>query len=208
MLDARRSSLVAERKARAAKLNLLEQEVISPALPPGGRNRRVVTWSRQSSRSSQTHSDYRGASQLSEGSGVRAPEGGGGPRSPQARGAAPVLEAYVKDTEVVRQREAEARRSVDDGKSTLTEVRSEIARVADSKNAAQQVLEIGSIGGDFSELLRTMRAQLPVTAQLDRNIWDRDQAIVDARLGRLQAEEAAGHSLIRRGWRKRSSLQP
>ena len=35
-------------------------------------------------------------------------------------------------------------------------------RVGDSKALAQQVLEIGSIGGDFSELLRAMRAQLPV----------------------------------------------
>ena len=60
----------------------------------------------------------------------------------------------------------------------------------DSKVAAQQVLEIGSIGGEFSELLRAMRAQLPETARLQRRIADRDQAIVDARLKRLQAEEA------------------
>ena len=51
------------------------------------------------------------------------------------------------------------------------------------------MLEIGSIGGDFSELLRAMRAQLPVTSQLQRSIWERDQVLVDARLKRLQADE-------------------
>jgi potassium-dependent mechanosensitive channel len=59
-----------------------------------------------------------------------------------------------------------------------------------SRAAAQQVLEIGSAGGEFSEFLRTMRAQLPSEARLKRRIWDREQAIVDARLKRLQAEEA------------------
>ena len=69
-------------------------------------------------------------------------------------------------------------------------MQADLVRVRDSKVAAQQVLEIGSIGGEFSELLRAMRAQLPETARLQRRIADRDQAIVDARLQRLQAEEA------------------
>ena len=77
-----------------------------------------------------------------------------------------MLEAFVKDTEVIRQRQSDATRSIDEGKAKLAEVKAEIARVGDSKAAAQQVLEIGSIGGEFSELLRAMRAQLPVTAQL------------------------------------------
>ena len=82
------------------------------------------------------------------------------------------------------------RRALDEGKSKLAEIQADLVRVRDSKVAAQQVLEIGSIGGEFSELLRAMRAQLPETARLQRRIADRDQAIVDARLRRLQAEEA------------------
>ena len=60
--------------------------------------------------------------------------------------------------------------ALDEGKSKLAEVQADIARVRDSKVAAQQVLEIGSIGGEFSELLRAMRAQLPETARLQRRI--------------------------------------
>ena len=55
-------------------------------------------------------------------------------------------------------------------KRQLAEIQAELARVRDSKVAAQQVLEIGSIGGEFSELLRAMRAQLPETARLQRRI--------------------------------------
>ena len=67
----------------------------------------------------------------------------------------------MKDTEVIRQRGADATPALDEGKSKLAEIQADLARVRDSKVAAQQVLEIGSIGGEFSELLRAMRAQLP-----------------------------------------------
>lgn len=189
ILDARRSSLAAERRARAAKINLLEQEVISlPSRQAARTARRDLIAAKLDKLGKRIPIIEARLNYLKEVELARQRE----KAEREARKLAaqhPVLEAYVKDTEVIRQREGDARRSVDEGKSKLADVRADIARVADSKNAAQQVLEIGSIGGDFSELLRTMRAQLPVTAELARSIWDRDRAIVDARLGRLQAEE-------------------
>ena len=190
LVDARRTALTAERRARSAKLNLLEQELISlPARQASATARRDLAATKLDKLTKRVpiidaRVNTLKATELAK----RQAEADREARRLSAQH--PVLEAYVKDTEVIRQREADATRLLDEGKSKLAEIQADIARVRDSKVAAQQVLEIGSIGGEFSELLRTMRAQLPVAAGLQRRIWDRDQAIVDARLKRLQAEEA------------------
>ncbi len=188
--DARRSSLVAERRARTSKLNLLEQEVISlPARQASAAARRDLTAAKLDKLQKRIPILEARLNALKDAEAAKRKDEADS-EARQLSALHPVLEAFVKDSEVIRQREADARRTVDEAKSRLNEVKSDIGRVGDSKVAAQQVLEIGSIGGEFSELLRAMRAQLPSTAWLERSIWDRDQAIVDARLKRLQAEEA------------------
>jgi len=189
VVDARRSALVAERRARASKINQLEQELISlPARQASATARRDLAAAKLEKLAKRIPIVEARVNYLKEAEAARQREEADREARKLAR-QHPVLEAYVKDTEVIRQREAEAEKGIDAAKAALTDVKSDIARVADSKTAAQQVLEIGSIGGDFSELLRAMRAQLPSTAQLAGNIWERDQAIVDARLKRLRAEE-------------------
>ena len=189
ILDARRSSLLAERKARSAKFNLLEQELISlPARQASTTARRDVVVAKLDKLSRRIPIIEARLNYLKEAETAKRQEEADR-EAHELAARHPVLEAFVKDTEVIRQRQSDATRLVDEGKVKLAEVKAEIVRVGDSKAAAQQVLEIGSIGGEFSELLRAMRAQLPVTGQLDRSIWERDQAIVDARLNRLQAEE-------------------
>jgi potassium-dependent mechanosensitive channel len=190
LVDARRGAAAAERRARSAKLNLLEQELISlPARQASATARRDLAAAKLDKLAKRIPIIEAHVNKLKEAEAAK--RQADADREAQRLSAQhPLLEAYVKDTEVIRQREADATRLLDEGKSKLAEIQGELARVRDSKVAAQQVLEIGSIGGDFSELLRAMRAQLPEAARLLRRIADRDQAIVDARLKRLQAEEA------------------
>lgn len=190
LVDARRAAATAERRARSAKLNLLEQELISlPARQASATARRDLAAAKLDKLSKRIPIVEAHLNKLKDAEAAkRQAEADSEARRLSAQH--PMLEAYVKDTEVIRQRGADATRLLDEGKSKLADTQAELARVRESKVAAQQVLEIGSIGGEFSELLRAMRAQLPESARLQRRIADRDQAIVDARLKRLQTEEA------------------
>jgi potassium efflux system protein len=190
LVDARRAAISAERRARAAKLNLLEQELISlPARQASSTARRDLAAAKYDKLAKRIPIIEAHVNQLKDADAAKK-QAVADREAKRLSAQHPLLEAFVKDTEVIRQRGADATRALDEGKSKLAEIQSELARVRDSKVAAQQVLEIGSIGGEFSELLRAMRAQLPESARLQRRISDRDQAIVDARLRRLQAEEA------------------
>ncbi|HEX2839850.1 mechanosensitive ion channel domain-containing protein [Hyphomicrobium sp.] len=190
IIDARRAALSAERRGRSSKLNLLEQELISlPARQASATARRDLAAAKLEKLTKRIPIIQARLNYLKEQETAKKQE----EAAREARKLAaqhPVLEAYVKDTQVISDRQAETTRLIDEGKSKLSDVQSEIGRVRDAKASAQQVLEIGSIGGEFSELLRAMRAQLPSPSRLERRIWDRDQAIVDARLKRLQADEA------------------
>lgn len=188
--EARRQALSAERRARAAKLNMLDQELISlPSRQAAATARRDLASAKLEKLGRRIPVIEARANELKQvEADKRQEEADREARKLSARH--PVLEAYVKDTEALRQRQASTVALLDDGKSALGDVQGDLARLRDSKAAAQQVLEIGSAGGEFSEFLRTMRAQLPSEARLKRRIWDREQAIVDARLKRLQAEEA------------------
>jgi potassium efflux system protein len=188
--DARRVTLSAERRARSAKINMLEQEVISlPARQASANARRDLAAAKLEKLTKRIPIVEARVNELKEVEAAQK-QAEADREAAQLSKQHPLLEAYVKDTEVIRQREADAVRQLDEGKSRLDEIKSELVRVRDSRAAAQQVLEIGSIGGEFSELLRAMRAQLPETTRLQRRIADRNQAIVDARLKRLQVEEA------------------
>ena len=190
LVDARRAALSAERRARTAKLNLLEQELISlPARQASATARRDLAAAKLDRLNKRIPVIEAHLTKLRDTEAAKK-QAETDREARKLSAQHPVLEAYVKDTEVIRQRGADATKQVDAGKSKLADIQTDIVRVRDSKVAAQQVIEIGSIGSEFSELLRAMRAQLPNPAQLQRSIWDRDQAIVDARLKRLQAEEA------------------
>ena len=190
LVDARRAAISAERRARQAKLNLLEQELISlPARQASSTARRDLAAAKYEKLTKripliETHVNKLKEAEAAKRQAVADSE------AKRLSAKHPLLEAYVKDTEVIRQRGTDASKALDEGKSKLAEIQSELVRVRDSKVAAQQVLEIGSVGSEFSELLRAMRAQLPDSARLQRRIAGRDEAIVDARLQRLQTEEA------------------
>ncbi len=190
LVDARKAALSAERRARTAKLHMLEQELISlPARQASATARRDLAAAKLERLNKRIPIIEAHLTRLKDAEAAKK-QAETDREARKLSAQHPVLEAYVKDTEVIRQRGADATKQVDAGKSKLADIQADIVRVRDSKVAAQQVIEIGSIGSEFSELLRAMRAQLPISAQLQRSISDRDQAIVDARLKRLQAEEA------------------
>lgn len=190
IIEAKRAALSAERRARTAKFNLIEQELISlPARQASATARRDLAAAKLDRLTKRIPLIEAHLNKLKEAEAAKK-QAETDREARKLSAQHPVLEGYVKDTEVLRRREADASNQVDAGKARLADIQSDIVRVRDSKVAAQQVIEIGSIGGEFSELLRAMRAQLPVTAQLQRRISERDQAIVDARLKRLQVEEA------------------
>lgn len=188
--EARRIAIGAERRARTAHINLLEQEIISlpmrQASASARRDLMAAKLEKLSKRIPPIEARLNALREVEAAKELREADREARRLSAQHR----VLEAYVKDTEVIRARDADAARLVNENKARLVEVQAELARVSDARISAQQVLEIGSIGGEFSELLRAMRAQLPSTAGLQRSIADRSQTIVDARLRRLRAEEA------------------
>jgi len=101
----------------------------------------------------------------------------------------PILEEYAKTTSDLHQTQADLTRSIEDAQSKLTGINAEIARVKDSLTAAQQILEIGSVGEELGEYLRVMRGQLPPISELGAEIRARDAAIVDARLKRLNVDQ-------------------
>lgn len=190
IIEARRAALSAERRARTAKFNLIEQELISlPARQASATARRDLAAAKLDRLTKRIPVIEAHLNKLKDAEAAKK-QAETDREARKLSAQHPVLEGYVKDTEVLRQREADATKQVDAGKARLADIQSDIVRVRDSRVAAQQVIEIGSIGGEFSELLRAMRAQLPIAAQLQRRISERDQAIVDARLKRLQVEEA------------------
>ncbi|MFI4860316.1 MAG: mechanosensitive ion channel domain-containing protein [Phycisphaerales bacterium JB063] len=65
-------------------------------------------------------------------------------------------------------------------------------RVSDfeeNRESLSQIMEIGAVGEDFSELLRELRSHLPETATIRSRIARRDEAIINTRLQRLQVQE-------------------
>lgn len=188
--EARRVAIGAERRARTAHVNLLEQEIISlPARQASTNARRDLTVAKLEKLNKRIPLIESRVAALREVEQAKA-QRQADQESRRLAAQHPVLDAYVKDTEVIHAREAEAARLVNENKTKLVEVQAELARVNDARISAQQVIEIGSIGGEFSELLRAMRSQLPSAARLQRSIAERDQTIVDARLRRLRTEEA------------------
>ena len=188
--EARRVAIAAERRARTANVNLLEQEIISlpmrQASATARRDLMAAKLEKLNKRIPLIEARVTSLREVEQAKAQREVDREARHLSAQHR----VLDAYVKDTDVIRTREADTVRLVNENKTKLVEIQAELARVSDARISAQQVLEIGSIGGEFSELLRAMRSQLPSSTRLQRSIAERDQTLVDARLRRLRAEEA------------------
>ena len=89
----------------------------------------------------------------------------------------------------MRQKQIDLARATEEDQAAQTAISAEIARTRESMAAAQQILEIGSVGEELGEFLREMRAQLPLVAALRERIHERDEAIVDARLQRLNVDK-------------------
>ena len=188
--EARRTSLAAERLARAAKINLLEQELIS--LPA---RQALTTASRDLAAAKLSHLEQRvpqleaRINELRQSDALRE-QAQAEQVSRQLSGQSPLLKDYAEATAQLRQKQIDLARTTEEDQAALAAIKAEIARARESAAAAQQILEIGSVGEELGEFLREMRAQLPHIGVLRERIHDRDGAIVDARLQRLNVDKA------------------
>lgn len=187
--DAGRASAAAERLAISAKVNLLEQELISlPAREARAAASRDLAAAKLDVRQKQVPVLEARINELRKSDSLQK-QAQADSVTRQLSGQNPILEEYAKTTSTLHQEQADITRSIEEAQSTLTNVNAEIARVKDSLGAAQQILEIGSVGGELGEYLRVMRAQLPPISVLRTEIFERDAAIVDARLKRLNVDQ-------------------
>jgi len=188
--EARSTALAAERLARAAKINLLEQELISlPARQARAEAGRDLAAAKLERLEQQIPLLEARINELRQSDAVRQ-QAQAEQVTRQLSGQHPLLEDYAKATAQLRQKEIELTRATEDEQARQTAINAEIARIRENTAAAQQILEIGSVGEELSEFLREMRAQLPPLAALRDAIHERDQAIVDARLRRLNMEKS------------------
>lgn len=183
--SARLASIAAERLARSAKINLLEQELISlPARQSLATARRDLVLERIDFLEKQIPILEARANELRKSDAIRQ-QVEAETVTRQMSGQHPVLQAYAKDTSDLRQKQTEVARSIEVSQSSLTQINADVGRVKDSLAAAQQIAEIGSVGAELGEYLRKVRTQLPVASALERSIRRRDATVVDARLQRL-----------------------
>jgi potassium-dependent mechanosensitive channel len=187
--EAQRTAFTVERMARSARINLLEQELISlPARQALAKARHDLVAAKLEQLEREVPALEARINDLRQTDALR--------KQAQAEqvtrllsGEDPVLEDYAKATAQLRQKQTELTRTVEEQQAVQAAINVEISRIRESAAAAQQILEIGSVGEELGEFLREMRAQLPVLAALRGKIRDREQAIVDARLQRLNVEK-------------------
>lgn len=216
--EARRTSVAAERLARAAKVNLLEQEVISlparQALATAGRD---LAAARLALLEQQVPTLEARINELRQGDALRE-QAEAEQVSRQLSGQSPLLKNYAEATAHLRQKQIDLARATQEDQAAHAAISADIARARESMAAAQQILEIGSVGEELGEFLREMRAQLPPVAALREKIRSRDGAIVDARLQRLNVdktrpllanpERGADHILAQNEAQARADLKP
>ncbi len=216
--EARRASMAAERLARAAKINLLEQEVISlPARQALTTARRDLAAAKLGRLEQQVPVLEARINELRQSDALRK-QAQAEQVTRQLSGQSPLLEDYAKATALLRQKQIDMARATEEDQAAQTAINAEIARTRESTAAAQQILEIGSVGEELGEFLREMRSQLPPVGSLREGIHERDEAIVDARLQRLNVDKtrriladpqrAAEHLLEQTALGTRAELQP
>jgi potassium-dependent mechanosensitive channel len=187
--EASRTALTVERMARSARINLLEQELISlPARQALAVARRNLVAAELERLQQQIPELEARINTLRQGDALR--------KQAQAEqvtrllsGQDPLLEDYAKTTAQLRQKQTELTRTVKEQQAEQVAIGAETARIRENAVAAQQILQIGTVGEELGEFLREIRAQLPVLAAMRGRIQDREEAIVDARLQRLNIEK-------------------
>ncbi len=188
--EARRASNAAERLARAAKINLLEQEVISlPARQALTTASRDFAAAKLALLEQQVPTLEARINDLRQGDALRK-QAQAEQVSRQLSGQSPLLKDYAEATAQLRQKQIDLARATQEDQAAQSAIGADIARTRESMAAAQQILEIGSVGEELGEFLREMRAQLPPIAALREKIHERDEAIVDTRLQRLNVDKA------------------
>lgn len=187
--EARRTSLAAVRSARSARVNLLEQELIS--LP----TRQVLATAQRDLAAAKLERLERQVplleahiNELRQSEAVQK-QAQAEQVTRQLSGQHPVLEAYAKATAALRQRQTELTHTIEAEQPVQTAIDADIARIRESTTAAQQILEIGRVGEELGGFLRDIRSQLPALSTLRTHIRDREQAIIDARLQRLNVDK-------------------
>jgi potassium-dependent mechanosensitive channel len=187
--EARRASLATERLARAAKINLLEQELISlPARQALAAANRDLAAAKLERLQQQVPALEASINDLRQSDALRK-QAQAEQVTRQLAGQHPLLEDYAKGTAELHQKQTDLARATEEEQAVQTGIDAEIARIRESTASAQQILEIGSVGAELGEFLREMRAQIPALSSLRGRIADRDQAIVEARLQRLNLEK-------------------
>jgi len=181
-------SLSAERLARSTKVNLLEQEIIS--LPARqalmGASRDLIAAKLELLQKQVPILEARLNDLRQSDAAQRQAQAETVTR--QLVGQHPILEDYAKGTSELRQKQTQITESIEHIQSEQANVDAENKRVSENLSAAQQIVEIGSVGSELGEYLREMRAQLPTLSSLREDIHDRNAAIVDARLERLNVD--------------------
>jgi potassium efflux system protein len=189
LADARRASITAERLAVSTKVNLLEQELISlPARQALVTASRDLAAARLDILKKQVPVLEARINELRKSDALQK-QAQADNVTRQLSGQHPLLENYAKTTSDLHQKQAELTRSIEDAQSKLTGINAEIGRVKESLSAAQQILEVGSVGAELGVFLREMRAQLPPISVLRAEVGGRDAAIVDARLQQLNLDQ-------------------
>ena len=189
LADAQRAAIAAKRLAASAKVNLLEQELIGlPAREALAMASRDLAAAKLDIRQKQVPVLEARINELRKSDALQK-QAQAENVTRQLSGQHPILEDYAKTTSTLLQKQADITRSIEDAQSVLARTNAEIARVKDSLTAAQQILEIGSVGEELGEYLRVMRAQLPLISVLRSEIRERDAAIVDSRLKRLNVDQ-------------------
>lgn len=191
VVEARRASIAAERQARSAKINMLEQELISlPARQTLAEANRDMAAAKMERLEQQVPLLEARINDLRQTDALR--------KQQQAEqvtralsGQDPILEDYAKATAALRQRETDLTRLTETDQAEQTTIDAEIARIRENTIAAQQILDIGSVGEELGEFLREMRAELPALSALNDRIQAREEAIVDARLQRLNIDKTS-----------------
>jgi potassium efflux system protein len=189
LTDARLTSISAERLARTAKVNLLEHEIISlparQALIAASRDLVAAKLDLLSKRIPILEDRLNNLRRRDAAQRQAQAE----TVTRQLAGQHPILAAYAKATSELRERQTKITQSIERIQAKQAEVDAEGARVSENLSAAQQIVEIGSVGSELGEFLREMREQLPVLSALRDDIRDREGAIVDARLQRLNIDQ-------------------
>ena len=188
--EARRVSKSAQRIARSARINLLEQELISLSVRQSNAAAKREQLSAKLEDAAWRISLIQGRlDELRQGEAIKR-QAKADRASSMLAGKYPALDDYAKETDALLKSRTSLARTIETDRSQITQLKARIERIAEDREAAQQIRDIGVVGEEFGTLLRQMRAGLPSSSALQERAAKREQAIVEARLKRLKLDES------------------